>query len=69
MRQQFADAGPLRRQPLEHIADVGVYGSCPLSLAEWIKLMIAAARLPARRLPANNQFCRPSAMGRMRFST
>jgi hypothetical protein len=31
--------------------------------------MIAAARFPARRLPANNQFWRPSAIGWMRFST
>jgi hypothetical protein len=38
-------------------------------LAEWIKLMTAAARLPARSDPANSQFCRPSAIGRMRFST
>ena len=44
------------------------YGSCPLSLADWIRLMMAAARLPARRLPANSQFFRPVAMGRMRFS-
>jgi hypothetical protein len=25
--------------------------------------MTAAARLPARKLPANSQFCRPSAIG------
>ena len=30
--------------------------------------MIAAARLPARKLPANNQFERPMAIGRIRFS-
>jgi hypothetical protein len=39
-----------------------------LSLADWISLMMAAARLPARRLPANSQFFRPVAIGRMRFS-
>lgn len=37
--------------------------------ADWIKLMIAAARLPLRRDPANNQFERPSAHGRIWFST
>jgi hypothetical protein len=31
--------------------------------------MTAAARLPARSDPANSQFFRPSAIGRMRFST
>jgi len=40
-------------------------GSCPLSRADWIRLMIAAARWPARRLPANSQFLRPSAIGRI----
>ena len=40
-----------------------------MSLAECTKLITAAARWPARKLPANSQFCRPSAMGRMRFST
>ena len=30
--------------------------------------MMTAARLPARREPANSQFERPSATGRMRFS-
>jgi len=30
--------------------------------------MIAAARWPARRLPANSQLLRPSAIGRIRFS-
>jgi len=36
--------------------------------ADWIKLMIAAARLPLRSDPANNQFDRPSAHGRIKFS-
>jgi hypothetical protein len=31
--------------------------------------MIAAARLPARRLPAKSQLERPIAMGRIWFST
>lgn len=39
-----------------------------LSLADWIKLIAAAARVPPRNDPANNQFERPSAIGRMRFS-
>ncbi len=43
--------------------------SCPFSLADWIRLMTAAARCPARRLPANSQLFRPMAIGRMRFST
>jgi hypothetical protein len=30
-------------------------GSCPLSLALWIKLITAAPRWPARKEPANNQ--------------
>jgi hypothetical protein len=37
--------------------------------ADWIKLMIAAARLPLRSDPANNQFERPRAQGRLWFST
>ena len=37
--------------------------------AECSRLMIAAARLPARRLPANSQFALPSAMGLLVFST
>ena len=37
--------------------------------AECSRLMTAAARLPARELPANNQFERPSAIGRIWFST
>lgn len=35
----------------------------PLSLAEWMRLITTAARLPARKLPANSHFCRPSATG------
>lgn len=37
--------------------------------ADWIKLMIAAARFPLRSDPANSQFERPSAHGRIWFST
>ncbi|MCY1411602.1 hypothetical protein D9M71_269910 [compost metagenome] len=37
--------------------------------ADWIRLMIAAARLPLRSDPANSQFERPSAHGRIWFST
>lgn len=36
--------------------------------ADWIRLIIAAARLPLRSDPANNQFDRPSAHGRIKFS-
>lgn len=42
------------------------YGSYPLFRADWIKLMIAAARLPLRSDPAKSQFLRPSAQGRTR---
>jgi hypothetical protein len=34
------------------------YGSWPFSRAECTKLMTAAARLPARRLPAKSQLLR-----------
>jgi hypothetical protein len=34
-----------------------------LSRADWIKLMIAAARLPLRSEPAKSQFLRPNAQG------
>ncbi len=36
--------------------------------ADWIKLMIAAARLPLRNDPAKSQFLRPRAYGRIWFS-
>lgn len=35
---------------------------------DWIKLMIAAARLPLRKDQANNQFERPKAHGRIWLS-
>ena len=38
-----------------------------LSRADWIKLMTAGARLPLRNEPANSQFERPSAHGRIWF--
>lgn len=41
---------------------------CPLMRADWIKLMTAAARWPARRLPAKSQLFRPMAIGRIWFS-
>ena len=44
------------------------HGSCPFMRAEWIKLITAAARWPARKLPANSQLLRPMAMGRIWFS-
>lgn len=36
--------------------------------ADWIRLITAAARWPARKLPANNQFERPRATGLIWFS-
>ena len=45
------------------------YGASPFSRADCTRLMTAAARWPARKEPANNQFARPSAMGRIWFST
>ena len=44
------------------------YGSCPLSLADCIKLMIVAERWPASNEPANSQFFLPMAHGRIWFS-
>ncbi len=43
-------------------------GSMPLALAVAIRLMMAAARLPAVSDPANSQFLRPMAIGRIAFS-
>lgn len=37
--------------------------------ADWIRLMVAAARLPLRSDPANNQFERARAHGLIWFST
>ncbi len=34
------------------------HGSCPSMRADWIRLITAAARWPARRLPANSQLLR-----------
>jgi hypothetical protein len=68
MRQQLGNfIRPLRRQSRENILQVA-YGSCPLSRADWIKLMIAAARFPLRSDLANNQFERPRAHGRIWLS-
>lgn len=44
------------------------HGSCPLMRADWMRLMTAAARWPARRLPAKSQLLRPIAIGRIWFS-
>jgi hypothetical protein len=43
-------------------------GSSPFNCAERTKLMTAAARRPARNEPANSQFERPIAQGRIWFS-
>jgi len=40
-----------------------------LILADWIRLVISAARLPAARVPANSQFLRPVAQGRICYSS
>ena len=53
MRQQLVDfTHPLRRQTGENVLQ------CPFSRADWIRLMIAAARLPLRSEPAKSQFLR-----------
>src|SRR6266446_8523044 len=39
-----------------------MYGSWPLSLADWIRLITAAARWPARSDPAKSQFDLPTAI-------
>jgi hypothetical protein len=44
------------------------HGSCPFIRTDWIKLIKAAARLPARRLPASSQLLRPMVMGLIWFS-
>lgn len=63
MWHQFVNvAGPMRWQALGNVLKVGV-GSCALSLADWWGLVMAAARLPAARVPANNQFFRSMAQG------
>ena len=68
MRQQLPDlAGALRGQAREHVLQVGV-GSSPLSLADWIRLITAAALLRARSASANSQLLRPMAIGRIWFS-
>ena len=59
MWQQFADPTfVLSRQARQDILQIG----------KGIRLMTVAARLPARRLPANSQFFRPVAIGQIRFS-
>lgn len=44
------------------------YGSWSFSHADWIKLMIAAARPPLRKDPASNQLVRTSDHGMVVFS-
>ena len=68
MRQQLLDpAGPVRGQSREHILEIGI-GVVPFMRADCTKLMTAAARWPARRLPANSQLALPMAIGRIWFS-
>jgi hypothetical protein len=51
-------------QSIEHVFQVGVW-IVAVELRGRIRLMIAAARLPARSEPANNQFERPVAQERI----
>jgi len=69
--EQFGDApGRLRRQTLRDVPSFRpACGSCPFRRAECTWLMLAAARLPARRHPANCQLLRPIAIGPIWFST
>ena len=54
-RQLFEPADHVHRQPRQHIFQVNVWVACPLSLADWIRLMTAAGLCPARSEPANIQ--------------
>jgi hypothetical protein len=60
MRQQCCNlTRPLRRQARQHNLQVGIR-IVPLFRADWIKLMIAAARLPLRSDPGKSQSCAPA---------
>lgn len=68
MRQQHVNLTHLlRRQPRQHVFHIGIR-IMPIEPCDWIKLMIAAARLPLRKEPANSQFERPMVYGRIWFS-
>lgn len=61
MLQQFCDlAGTLRGQPLQNVLDALV-GVVPAELGRLDQASVAAARLPAASIAANNQFLRPVA--------
>lgn len=69
MRQQLINFKcSLRRKPRQHVLEISI-GACPFIRAAWIKLMIAAARLPLRSDPAKSQFDLPSAHGLIWFPT
>ena len=55
-------------QPSKHVLKVSVW-VVPLMPAECSKLMMAAARLPACRLPAKSQLDLPRVVGLSWFST
>jgi hypothetical protein len=55
---------PLRRQAREHLLQISIRIMSILR-ADGIRLIVAAARLLLRINPANNQFERPSAHGRL----
>lgn len=68
MGQRLVDqADRVCGQPLQHVFDVRIL-LVAVDACRVRQLMIAAARWPARRLPAKRQFDRPMAIGRIRFS-
>lgn len=44
-------------------------GACQFRRADWIKLINADSRWPARKLPTNSELFRQLAIGRIWFST
>lgn len=66
--QRFVHAaGPVPGQPFQRILELGV-GVMPVHTADWIRLMTAAARRLARKLPANSQVTSAMAIGRSWYS-
>lgn len=68
MRQQLVNlACSLRRQPRQHILEISIR-IMPVDARRLDQTHDRPARLPLRSDPANNQFDRPSAHGRIKFS-
>jgi DNA replication protein DnaC len=74
-RRVPSDAAAVRRSgwpaawaAAQHVLEVA-YGSCPLILRRVHQAHDRRSALARRRLPANSQFDRPSAIGRIWFST